>query len=354
MSDSPASLGEFEVRAERKIPPAQWDWVVGAAESGRTYRKNLEQFRDFQLRPKVLAGIEAPRLSTDFLGRNVESPILAAPMGHLTQFHQEGELAVMKACRSTGTHCVVSMHTRRSLELLADDAGAAGWSYQAYLYSEPEIVASQIERAVRLGASSVVLTVDSCHRSPSYQRQTAPWDARKYGIRDEAELPESRNDRLWTWNMVDELVRKIPIPVVVKGIQHADDALRAKQARCSAVWISNHGGRVNETDQSLLLELIKTKEAVGGGFPIVIDGGFRSGSDVAKALLLGATHVAIGRPLIYGMVENGSTGVESVIKIVNRELASMLGALGVGDIQEVANHSDQISFLNSHRTAADE
>lgn len=344
MTDSLSSLADFETHAKSKLPSPQWDWLVGGAESGRTYLRNLHQFRDYFLRPRVLAGITSPRLESSFLGKVISSPLIAAPIGHLTQFHDEGELAVMRACSATETHCVVSMHTRRNLEVLAQAAGTAGWSYQVYLYSEPEVVLAQIERAVRLGATSVVLTVDSCHRSPSYQRQRAPWDARQHGIWDEPELPESRNDRLWTWVMVADLVRNIRVPVVVKGIQYVDDALQVIQAGCKAVWISNHGGRVNETDQSLMHELSKIREAVGSDFPLVIDGGFRTGSDIAKALLLGATNVAFGRPLIYGLVESGSKGVEAVIRITQSELAKVLGAVGIADVHEMPNHVGQVGF----------
>ncbi len=349
MNPAPASLGDFEMSAKLKVPSAQWDWIVGAAETGRTYRQNLEQFRDFYLRPRVLTGVTAPVMGVPFFGHNTASPILAAPIGHMTQFHEGGELNVMEACKATGTHCVVSMHTRRKLELLAEAAGDAGWSYQVYLYSEPSTVISQINRAVRLGAASIVVTVDSSHRSPSYQRQQAPWDARKFGKRDEDELPETRNDRVWTWSMLAKLADRVSIPVIVKGIQFAEDAERARQANCKAVWISNHGGRVSETDQSLLLELVSIRQIMGFDLPIIVDGGFRSGSDIAKALLLGASHVALGRPLIHGLVVDGRNGVESVLNIAQRELSLTLGGLGVGDVRLAMNHADQIRHLQIPR-----
>ena len=144
--------------------------------------------------------------------------------------------------------------------------------------------------------------------------------------------------------MVTELVQKITVPVVVKGIQHPDDAMQAKLADCKAVWLSNHGGRVNETDQSLMQELVRVRKVVGENFPLVIDGGFRTGSDIAKALLLGATHIAFGRPLIHGLVEDGSRGIESVIRIAQSELEKMLGALGVTDIRDLPKHIGQIGF----------
>lgn len=344
MPESLASLADFEKCAKAKLPSAQWEWLIGGAESGRTYLRNFHQFHDYYLRPRVLSGVISPRLESSFAGKRISSPIIAAPVGHLTQFHDEGELAVMRACSATETHCVVSMHTRRNLELLAEAAGSAGWSYQVYLYLEPDQVASQIDRALQLGAASVVLTVDSCHRSPSYQRQRLSWDARKFGMRDEPELSESRNDRLWTWEMVAVLIGEIDVPVVIKGVQHAEDAVLAQEASCNAIWISNHGGRANETDQSLLRELSRIRSRVGPALPLVIDGGFRSGSDVAKALLLGSTYVALGRPLVFGLVEGGSRGVESVIDIAKNELISQLGALGISDVQNLEDHTDQVGF----------
>lgn len=351
MSDSLQSLGDFEIRAKSILPGAQWDWLIGGAELGRTYVRNLTQFKDFQIRPRVLVGITSPNVEQDFCGRMSASPVIAAPVGHMTQFHSEGELAVMQACNTTRTHCVVSMHTRRNLELLAAAAGSAGWSYQVYLYSEPEVVLTQIERAVRLGATSVVLTVDSCHRSPSYQRQRAPWDARQHGMRDEPELPESRNDRLWTWEMVATLVKSVSAPLILKGVQCGGDAERAVGIGCAGIWISNHGGRNNETDQSLLHEVRNIRRAVGKAIPLVIDGGFRTGSDVVKALLLGATHVAVGRPLVFGVVVSGASGVESVLKITQAELTRVLGALGVADIRNISSHADQVSLMRDQSSS---
>lgn len=342
MSSHLLSISTFEYAARAKLPEAQWAWLIGAAEFGRTFRRNLEQFSDFGLRPAVLTGVTDPSLGTHWMGLAISSPIVAAPIGHLTQFHESGELAVVEGCRNSGIHCVVSMHTRRSLEVLSKSAGPAGWSYQVYLYSSPEIVLEQIQRAVNLGARSIIVTVDSGHRSPSYERQILPWDARKLGQHDEPKLPESRDDRVWTWKMVANLIRGLNVPIVIKGIQCATDALRAKEVGANAVWISNHGGRVNETDQSLLREIAAIRALIGPDLSVVIDGGFRTGSDIAKALLLGASHVALGRPLIYGLVCDGSRGVSEVLEIASRELSLVLGSLGIQAVGDSARHSEQL------------
>ena len=348
MNSQPSSIGAFEELAKAKLPEAQWAWVIGAAETGRTYRRNLEQFAAFGLRPAVLAGITTPNLSSEWAGAALSSPVLAAPVGHLTQFHESGELGVMEGCRDSGTHCVVSMHTRRNLELLSRAAGPAGWSYQVYLYSSPDVVAEQIQRAIRLGARSIIITVDGSHRSPSYERQRQPWDARKLGGHDEEELPESRDDRVWTWKMLTELIKGIQIPIAVKGIQLSSDAMRAKEAGAHAVWISNHGGRVSETNQSLLREIFGIRALVGPETAVVVDGGFRTGSDIAKALLLGASHVALGRPLVHGIVTNGSQGVARVFGIASRELALVLGSLGISDVHDASKHGEQLFETVSH------
>ena len=342
MTSHPLSILAFERAAKSRLPEAQWSWVTGAAETGRTLRRNMEQFAEFGLRPAVLSGITTPKLDAHWAGAAVSSPVLAAPIGHLTQFHESGELGVIEGCGDTGTHCVISMHTRRNLELLASSAGPAGWSYQVYLYSSPDVVAEQIQRAVDLGTRSVILTVDGCHRSPSYERQHQPWDARKYGQRDEVELPESRDDRVWTWTMLAKLIEGVKVPVVVKGIQLASDALRAKEVGAHAIWISNHGGRANETDQALLREITAVRALVGPDLDVVIDGGFRTGSDIAKALLLGASHVALGRPLIYGLVSDGRRGVADVLGIASRELSLVMGSLGISDVRDAVQHAEQL------------
>jgi len=240
------------------------------------------------------------------------------------------------------------MHTRRSLEVLSKAAGSSGWSYQVYLYSDPAVVADQIARAVGLGASSIVVTVDSCHRSPSYQRQEMQWDARSHGKRDEMDLPPSRNDRVWNWRMVAELIRVLDVPLILKGVQSVADAVKAIDVGFQGVWLSNHGGRVNETDQSLLREVGEVREKIGHAVPLIVDGGFRTGGDIAKALLLGASHVGFGRPLIYGLICGGAEGVSEVLGIANRELELVLGTLGHANLRDLAAHREQVFDVHAH------
>jgi 4-hydroxymandelate oxidase len=142
--------------------------------------------------------------------------------------------------------------------------------------------------------------------------------------------------------MARDLVGATDVPVILKGVQCADDAERAAEIGCAGVWISNHGGRNNETDQALLGELAKVRALVGPTYPLVIDGGFRTGSDAAKALLLGASQIAIGRPLIFGVVVAGAKGTTSVLRIIQDELKRALAAIGVADVLDVPNHADQV------------
>ena len=337
------SLSAFESAARVAIPKEQWEWVVGAAELGRTMERNRDQFRDFYLRTRVLSGIDKVLCDSRFLGVATRTPIVVAPLGHMTQFTPDGELEIVRAASRAGAHSVVSMHTRRSLEILSRAVGDSGWSYQVYLYSDPEVVLSQVTRAVSLGASSTVVTVANSHRSPSYGRQEDPWDARLKGDRDEPLLPEARDDRLWTWSMLESLIASVKCPIVVKGIQTTEDACKAIAANAAGIWISNHGGRVTETDQSLLKELAEIRTVVGPHHPITIDGGFRTGSDVVKALLLGASNVAVGRPLIHGAIVDGEQGIFDVLEILVVETALVLGSLGIESVLSAPGHRAQVA-----------
>lgn len=342
MNKSLESLAAFEAVAAQRMPREQWEWVVGGAESGRTVVLNRDQFKKYALSTRILSGVDRVSCATSYLGVATNTPVVAAPLGHMTQFNDEGELSIVRGCARVGAHCVVSMHTRRSLERLAVEAGSSGWSYQVYLYSDLQTVISQCRRAVDLGAASIVVTSGSGHRSPSYQRQQFPWDARLKGERDEPHLPESRNDRTWTWGDLEKLCDVVRSPVVLKGIQSVEDARRSLSSGVSGIWLSNHGGRDTETDKSLLAELSQIRDSVGLSTPILIDGGIRTGSDVAKALLLGASNVAIGRPIIHGSVVSGERGVSDIVQILTSETAAVLGSLGIGDVRDAFSHRNQV------------
>ena len=332
--ESLRNLADFERVSGELLSAEQTAWLLGGAETGRTMDRNIDIFARIGLLPRVLTGVTASDISANFLGSAIAAPILIAPLGHLTAFHPDGEISLAVAATENQLLAIISAHTRCSLEEIVEKSDAQFLGYQLYLYGDQKWASDQIARVSALGFKSLTITVNGIFRSPSYMRQSMPWDLRTVGNHNEPPLPIVKHYTEWTWTDLEILISNSPLPVAVKGLIHPEDCVRAVEAGAQAVWLSNHGGRCLEIDVSAVELVRSVRSKIGDTAQIIVDGGIRTGSDIAKSLCLGADLVAVGRPFAYGLVAGGTPGVSKVAKILVNELQIVAVALGVSTLQD--------------------
>jgi 4-hydroxymandelate oxidase len=282
-------------------------------------------------------------LAVEVLGTRVAMPILLAPAAYQRLAHREGEIATARAAGAAGTLLVVSTMATRSLEEVAAAAGGPLW-FQLYVYRDRSITHQLIARAEATGYRALVVTVDT-PRLGRRERdlrsrftlprgvtignfkqdgQRARWDA--HGSM--AAYASRELDPSLTWESIAWLRRETRLPIVVKGVMRADDAARAMAAGVAGVWVSNHGGRQLDGAEAAILALPAVAEAVGARAEVYVDGGFRRGTDVLKALALGARAVMIGRPYLWGLAAGGERGVRRVLELMRDELEAGMALAG--------------------------
>jgi 4-hydroxymandelate oxidase len=345
------SLRALEEEARGLLAPSVYDFFAGGAEDELTLRANEAAFLRIGLVPRVLRGGGAPDLGVSLLGRRLALPVLVAPTAFHRLAHPDGERATARACAAAGTIMIAAMASTVAIEEIvaaarerAPDAPAP-W-FQLYMQPDLDFTAAIARRAQAAGCAALVLSVDS----PALGRRER--DLRN-GFLD---LPEGmccENLREITpgrapgaprpivfspdlsWEHIDGLRNLTSLPIVVKGIAHPDDARLAVERGAAGVIVSNHGGRQLDGAPASLELLPAIAEAVGDKVPVLLDGGIRRGSDVIKALALGARAVAIGRPVLWGLAVDGEAGVQQALEMLRAEIARTLMLCGCASLREV-------------------
>jgi 4-hydroxymandelate oxidase len=338
------NLLELEGMARRVLPQDIFDFYAGGAADELTVKAARDAYLAWRLLPHVLAGVGDIDLTTELLGEQLEWPVFIAPTGAHRLAHDAGELATASAARAENTLMVASMYSTVPLEAIAEVAGQR-W-FNGYLLRDRGLARSLIERAKTAGYRAVTMTVDQ----PMSGR-------RERDIRNDFHLPTgiepanfldlgrtevspieqmtAMQDPTLTWTDLASFIAQSPLPVIAKGVLRADDALRAVEAGVVGVYVSNHGGRQLDSAVPSLDALPAVVEAVGGRVPVLIDGGIRRGTDVVKALALGARAVGIGRPVLYGLALDGAAGVRGVLQLLREELILALALCGRRRPQEL-------------------
>jgi isopentenyl diphosphate isomerase/L-lactate dehydrogenase-like FMN-dependent dehydrogenase len=341
------TLDDAERLAERAISPEAWSYIVGGAGDERTLRWNREAFSRYRLRPRVLVDVSSVTTETSVLGTPVSMPVLVAPMAFHQIAHEEGELATAKGAAAAETlMCVSTVATATPGDIAAAAPGAPRW-LQIYVFQDRGVSDEVIEQALEAGFTALVLTADlpvyGIRHREARTGFEAPEDdvpaivaARQRGG-DETEhhslgLLESGLE----WDYVTELVERWKVPVLVKGLVTAEDAILACDHGAAGVVVSNHGGRQLDGAIASLEALPEVVEAVGERCEVYLDGGVRRGPDVVMALALGARAVLVGRPVMHGLALGGARGVEQVLEILREETENALALLGCRAPSEVS------------------
>ncbi len=320
---------EIIVAAREKLDPHAWIYLTGGAESETTMRRNRLGLDSLALRPRVLVDVSNLDTSTSFLGHRLRIPVLLAPIGSLQILTPEGAVAVAKAAAEFGTVNFVSSVTQPALEEIAA-ATSAPKIFQLYVQGDMKWVEALLARVKRAGYKALCLTVDTAiygRRERQMMDRFLPPSRRQTGYEHRATL---------TWETMDAIKEIAGLPFVLKGVATAEDAELAVAHGVSAVYVSNHGGRQLDHGRGTIEMLPEIAAAVGKRAEIVLDGGILRGTDVVKALALGANAVAIGKLQGWGLGAGGKDGLLRVLEILQDEITVAMGLLGVTRVDQLA------------------
>lgn len=347
------NLETLEARARERLDPMLFDYIAGGAADEWTLRENREAWNRYLLLPRMLRGVADRSLATTVLGAKIAMPILVPPMGFHGLCHNEAEEATARATAAEETIFCASTVSNRSLEAIAKASNGPRW-FQLYVYRDKGITRSLVERAAAAGYSALCLTVDTPLAGPRERDRLnnlrMPAHLQLANFSDAhtemhhkgsgagsslAQYIASQWDPGLTWKDVEWLRSVAPMPVVVKGILAPDDAVLAVQHGAAAVIVSNHGGRQLDTVPAPITMLEQVVDAVDGRAEVLIDGGVRRGTDVLKALALGARAALVGRPILWGLTLAGADGVRAVLQTIRAELDLAMALAGCASIADI-------------------
>ncbi|HEY1497456.1 MAG TPA: alpha-hydroxy acid oxidase, partial [Candidatus Solibacter sp.] len=344
----------FEELARKALPPAHFGYIATGVDDDATLHANREAMQHYQLRARRLVGVEKADLRTEVFGAAWDTPIYVSAVGSQKAFHPEGELATARAAKARQATQMLSTVSSTSVEDVSKALGTAPW-YQLYIPATWPDTEKMVKRAEAAGCPVLVWTIDTLGgRNTETGTRAARTDPRDCaachsvnpvvaGARSElnrtkpmfAGLSGEMNPMGANWSYVERLKKITKMKVLLKGIDCGEDAKLAREHGADGVIVSNHGGRATETGRGTLDILPEVVEAAGGQIPVFVDGGFRRGTDVLKALALGARAVGIGRPYIWGLAAFGQEGVERVLEILRAELALTMRQCGIASVSQI-------------------
>lgn len=369
------NIAELRERARRRLPNVIWDYLEGGAEDEVTLRRNRSVFERYALLPKVATGKAERDLSVTLFGHRFSSPFMVGPTGLNGIYRPDADLMLARACAAAGVGFSLSVGSNNSIEEVASQSRGFKF-FQLYPWGGKDVAQRLVDRAASAGYGALVITLDSLipgnrerdirnrfahalHFSPKivYDALTHPrwvvstWFKRgmprfenlaeflppgadAYAL---ANFTRTQRNPAYSWQDVEWLRKLWPGPLIIKGILSPQDAFTARGLGADAVLVSNHGGRALDGTPATLDILAEVAAAVPG-LPVLVDGGFRRGSDVVKALALGASAVFLGRATLYGVVAAGERGATNAINILQAETDRVMGQLGVGSVPEICRH----------------
>jgi isopentenyl diphosphate isomerase/L-lactate dehydrogenase-like FMN-dependent dehydrogenase len=342
---------DFEPAARQRLPPAHFGYLATGVDDDATLRANRTGFSKFPIRSRRLVDVSKVDISTELFGATWKTPIVLAPMGAQKTFHPEGEVASARAAGARGHLLILSTGTTASLAEVTSARGGPIW-YQLYPTNTWRITEALVKRAEAAGCPVLVLTVDLLvGRNTETQSRFAKTDPRQcsschqpgwQGYLRRKSMFEGLDltgvslfSPGLTWDIVRRLKDITKMKLVVKGLETREDAELALRYGVEGIIVSNHGGRAQESGRATIECLPEVIDAVQGKIPVLVDGGFRRGTDIFKALALGAKAVCIGRPYGWGLAAFGQAGVEKVLELLTRELELMMRHAGVTSLSKL-------------------
>ena len=344
---------DFEPLAKKILPPAHWGYLATGVDDDLTLHMNRDAFAHFQIRARRLVDSTQSDLKTTVFGATWDVPFYVSAVGAQQAFHVEGELATARAAKAQKTMQMLSTVSSFSVEDVAKNLGTPPW-YQLYMPSNWPDTEKMVKRAEAAGCPVLVWTIDLlAGRNTETGQRFARQDTREclschvthpitgnVVVRNRtrpmfAGLSGEMNPPAADWSYVDRLKKMTKMKLVLKGIDTAEDARLAREHGADGVIVSNHGGRATETGRGTIDILPEVVDAVGAQIPVFVDGGFRRGTDIFKALAIGAKAVGIGRPCMWGLSAFGQEGVERTLEILRAELTLTMRQSGTPSIAKI-------------------
>jgi isopentenyl diphosphate isomerase/L-lactate dehydrogenase-like FMN-dependent dehydrogenase len=329
---------DFEAAAKKALPPAHWGYLTTGVDDDATLKANLEGFSHYQLRPRRLVDTTKIDMSVDLFGSKWETPIVLAPSG--TLFHSEGPLPVARAAQKQKSLQILGGFQERNqaIEKVMDARGGPVW-YQLYASQDWATTESTVKRIERAGCPVMVWTVDILGgrnlETVQRLRRLDTRDCRSCHATDPQVRPGQAGQNTLTWETLRRLKNTTSMKILVKGIETTEDAELCVRYGADGIVVSNHGGRATNSGRATIDSLPEVIRAVRGRIPVLVDGGFRRGTDVFKALALGARAICIGRPYMWGVAAFGQAGVETVLAILRREFNLVMAECGKKSVAEI-------------------
>jgi 4-hydroxymandelate oxidase len=346
---------DLEDVCHKNVPIAHWGYMASGVDDDLTIKANRDGFQKIALRTRRLVDVSKTSMKTSFWGQEFDSPIFICPTGGHKMFHPDGEVGTARAAKATNTLQVLSTVASMGVEEVQAARGGGLW-YQMYVPSTWAAVETMVKRVEAAGCPVMMVTVDlTAGRNQETYRRSRKIDQRNCAECHEGEpgtsldgRPNLRGIDMKTvrinppnldWAFVDRLRKLTKMKLILKGIEAGEDAKLAVEHGIDGVLVSNHGGRAMETLRGTIDELPEVIAAVGGRIPVFLDGGIRRGTDIYKALALGAAGVGIGRAYLWGLGAFGQPGVERVVNILKAELALAMRQCGATSIQSISQSS---------------
>lgn len=349
----PINLFEYEEIAKQHLEPMTLDYYRSGAGDEITLRENRLAINRYQLRPKMLVDVSQRNLTTTILGQSLDIPILIAPMAFQCLAHSEGELATAEAAANSDVVMVLSTMSTKSLEAVAAKKRNTPQWFQLYIHRDRALTKALVQRAEQAGYNALCLTVDAPmlgNRESDRRNQfTLPKTLELANLVSMKDLviPKTTEesglfdyfaqqiDPSLTWKDLEWLQSITTLPVIVKGILRGDDGLKAYEYGAKGIIVSNHGGRQLDGAIATFEALPEIVDTVGDKIDILVDGGIRRGTDILKALALGAKAVLVGRPILWGLAAEGSKGVAHVLELLKAELDLAMALSGCASIKDI-------------------
>lgn len=349
---------DFEPMAKELVPPAHWGYLAAGVDGDETLKANRAGFARYQLRTRRFVDVSRIDMSTELFGTKYNSPIFLCPVGSQMAFHKEGEIATARAAQARGHLQILSTQSSSTVEDVIKARGAPVW-FQLYTTDNFAVTTKMLKRAEAAGCPAVAITVDlpagrNAETAARFLRQddriceechggAGPGGSGQITPKPIFEGIDTKGVRLMSatlgWDFIKRVRGVTRMKILVKGLESREDAILAVENGADGIVVSNHGGRASESGRGTIESLPEMVEGVAGRIPVLVDGGFRRGTDVLKALALGATAVGIGRPYIWGLASFGQQGVDRVLEMLNNELRLAMVGCGARSLKEITSAS---------------